>query len=743
MPSRDFPPAIAIAMACGLAPLHAHAQQPEGLRLRLERALSGVPKRIERESAKFLEADRLEGDRERGIVATGDVTLRQRGASIRADRVEYTEQNDTAVATGNVRLEREGSSATGPRLTYHPDAETGEMDSPAFAIPKLGTRPIAARGEAQRAVLEPEDRTRLYHASYTTCPVPRDDWYLSVRELEIDSSRNLGTAYDSTVHFLGVPILYSPWLSFPLDNQRRSGFLAPTFGTSGQSGFEVALPYYWNLAENRDATITPKLFTKRGLQLGGELRYLQHTFSGQLDGEYLPEDRIADRDRYFVGVRHSHRLPWGFTAALNAQKVSDDDYFRDLSTRLAATSQVNLPRDAILAWGTEDLAVSARALAYQTLQDPAATSPIEIPYKTLPQLLLNGIHQGTLGADLFYSGEFSSFRHPTRVNGERFLLYPSVQFPWRRPWGYVTPKLGYHFTRYDTATNTEGIESGTRSLPISSLYTGLYFDRPWELGGRNYLQTLEPRLYYLYVPFRDQSRLPNFTTAEADFNFAQVFNENRFIGGDRIGDANQMTLALTTRVAESHTGIERVKAALAQVYYFEPRRVTLNPLQPPQDSGRSDVLALVSARVTPALTVDATAQYAPGTDQGNKYLLGASYFPRPGSVFNASYRYTRDQIEQLDFSTQWPITREITAVGRVNWSLKDAKLLEGLAGFEYNAGCWQLRAVAHRFITATEQVSTSFQIQLELNGLSRIGINPLETLRQNISGYRRADEILP
>lgn len=741
MSSPNRPTVIAIAMACALAPASGGAQTVDGMRLKLDRILTVAPKRIDREAAKFLEANRIEGDRERGIVATGDVTLRQRGASIRADRVEYTEQNDTATATGNVRLEREGSTATGPKLVYHPDAETGEMDSPEFFVAKLGTRPIAARGNASRAILEPEDKSRFYQARYTSCPVPRNDWYLSVRELEIDGGRNVGIAYNSTVYFLGVPILYSPFLTFPIDNARKSGFLAPTFGTSGQSGFEVSLPYYWNIAQNRDATITPKLFSKRGLQMGGEFRYLEPSFSGQVDAEYLPKDRIADRDRYFVGVRHTHKLPFDVVASVNAQKVSDDDYFRDLSTRLAATSQVNLPRDGILSWGNDDLAVSARALTFQTLQDPL--NPVDIPYRMLPQLLASGLRQNVYGADLFFSGELSSFRHPTKANGDRFLVYPSIQYPWRQPWGYVTPKVGYHFTRYDLESNATGVDGGTRSMPIASLDAGFYLDRPWEFAGRNYLQTLEPRLYYLYVPYRDQTRLPNFTTAEMDFNYSQVFTENRFIGGDRIGDANQMTVALTTRFSEAETGQERLRAALAQVFYFEPRRVRLNPGELPQDTGRSDVLAVLSATVAKNTTVDAAVQYAPSVQQQTKIHLGARYFPTPGSVINASYRYARDVIEQVDVSTQWPVTGTLSAVGRLNWSLHDRKLLEGLAGFEYNAGCWQLRAVAHRFITATQQVSTSFQIQLELTGLSRIGINPLETLRQNIYGYRRSDEIAP
>jgi LPS-assembly protein len=439
-------------------------------------------------------------------------------------------------------------------------------------------------------------------------------------------------------------------------------------------------------------------------------------------------------------MRHAHALPLGVTASVNAQRVSDNDYFRDLSTRVAATSQTNLPRDAILAYHDDRWALSARAVAYQTLTDPLAP-PVAAPYRIVPQLLAAGEQLNWHGADLLFSGELTNFRHPELVNGQRFLFNPAVQFPVRRPWGYVTPKLGWHYSRYNVVQNTSGVEEGARSLPIASLDAGLVFDRPWDFRGERYFQTLEPRLFYLRVPYRDQSRLPNFTTAETDFNFAQMFFENRFIGGDRIGDANQLTLAMTTRFVEAATGVERVKAALGQVLYFEPQRVTLEG--PPRDQQRSDLLGVISTRLTPALWMDAAVQYSPSRSETGKGALALRYLPRPGSVLNAAYRYTREDIRQMDLSAQWPLWGGLTGVGRFNYSFKDRKLLEGLAGFEYNAGCWQLRAVAHRFITATQQVSTSFQIQLELTGLSRIGINPLETLRQNIAGYRRSDEIAP
>ena len=740
----------AVALACALASLGGEAQMPEELRLKMERQLRMAPSRADRDSAKFLEADRIVGEHDRQITATGNVTLRQRGASIRADRVEYFVEEQRAVATGDVRLERAGDSATGPRLDYNLADDTGEMQAPVFEFPRTGDRRVASRGEAARAVLGQDRTSFLYNAEYTSCPAQRDDWFLRVGELHVDGIANVGTAYDTTVYFLGAPILYSPFLSFPLDNKRRSGFLAPTFGTSAQGGFDAALPYYWNVAENRDATFTPKIYTRRGLQLGAELRYLEPKLNGQIEAEILPQDRLRNRERYFAGVRHQQHLWDGWNASIAAQKVSDDDYFRDLSTKIAATSQTNLPRDAIVYYDGEVWSLSARALAYQTLQDPRG-APVPIPYRILPRVLATGVQQNFRGLDWQFMGEYSNFRHPTLVNGQRAIVYPSVSLPLRRSYGYAVAKLGYHVTRYALGDNSAGFADDTRSVPIASLDAALFFDRDTRWGGRDFQQTLETRLYYLNVPFRDQARMPNVTTAESDFNFAQIFTENRFVGGDRNGDANQVTLALTSRLIESATGLERFRAALGQVFYFESPRVTLGGEA--RDAKSSDIVALAASQMSDTVGLEAAVQYTPNLSRSSKLSVAAHYLPVPGKVINAAYRYARGSIdptdparggiEQLDLSSQWPLTANLSALARWNWSLKERKLLEGLIGFEYNAGCWQLRAVAHRFITATQQYSTSFQIQLELSGLSRIGINPLDTIRQNIAGYRRSDEIAP
>jgi LPS-assembly protein len=730
---RRFLP-LMIACACALT-----AWGDEGIPLQLDRRLQPPPPKVERDAVRFLSADRITGDEAKNMTATGNVSLRQRGAAIQADRLDYSAESDTAVATGNVRLERAGDSATGPRLVYRISEGTGEMDAPVFEIPKTEDRRSASRGSAQRAVLEGDEKSRLFGAEYTTCPVPRDDWTLRVGELEIDTRAQLGTAYNASVWFLGVPILYSPWLSFPINNARKTGFLAPTLGSSGRGGFEYSQPWYWNIAEDQDATITPKLFSKRGVQVGGEYRYLRPTYTGQADVEFLPNDAIADIDRYLLAIRHVQQLPRGWTLSVNAQKVSDDNYFRDLSTRVAATSQTNLPRDAILGYSDDVWTMSARAVAYQTLQDPLA--PVTVPYRQVPQFLVTGLKQNIYGIDWQVLGELTRYSHPELVNGQRLIAYPQASMPFRRTWGYVTPKLGFHYTQYKLDEVDGGISDARRSVPLASVDAGLFFDRPWEFAGNRYLQTLEPRAFYVRIPYRDQSALPNFSTAQVDFGSNILFRENRFIGGDRVGDANQMTAAITSRLVESDTGLERLKATLGQIYYFEPQRVTLGASTVPQDGSKSDLLALVSGQVTPTFAIDGSLQYDAGQNRAQQFDLAARYSPRPGRVVNAAYRHTRDQVKQVDLSAQWPVNANLSVVGRWNWSIQDSKLIEGLAGFEYNAGCWEIRAVAHRFITATQQVSTSFQIQLELSGLSRIGINPLETLRQNISGYRRSDEI--
>ena len=730
----------ALLMAC--PPIWA-AEGEQSPALKLVTEVRGVAKK-KGDGPRRIEADRIEGVLDQRATASGEVSLNQEGLSMRADRVDYENPSDTAVASGNVILDREGDVVRGGKLQIKLDTQVGFMDSPLFYFSKKLNRRYEAWASASLVNLEGEDQERFFNARYSTCRPGDDQWSLRMSELVLDHTRAVGTGYNGSVVFKGVPILYLPYMTFPLNNDRKSGFLPPTFGSSSTSGLELALPYYWNIAPDMDDTFTPKIFTRRGLQLGNEFRYLRPRFRGQFDTEYLPRDRVARLDRYLFALRHKHDLSdWfgsGWGAAIDAQKVSDDNYFRDLSTRIANTAQTNLPRDALLTFNNAWLGFTARTLSYQTLRDRNATEPVLTPYKLAPQITLNGRKDDYKGFDLSLASELTDFRHPTSINGKRLIINPSVSFPLTRSYGFFTPKLGYHYTRYQLDKNESGLSGATRSLPIASVDTGLIFERDFSFKGAPLVQTFEPRIYYLNVPFRDQSKLPNFSTAESDFNFAQIFTDNIFIGGDRVADANQVTVAATSRFIEKDTGIERLRAAFGQRFHLSSPRVTLNT--PGREEVRSsDLLAAFSGQVIKSVWIDSSFQYSTNRSRLEKTALSARYSPDPGMIFNASYRYTRNSIKQIDLSTQWPVKPGWTVLARLNHSLRDKRLLEGLLGLEYNHGCWEFRLVAHRFTTATQQYSTSIQMQLELKGLSRLGTNPLETLRQNIPGYRRSDEI--
>lgn len=741
---------LSMLAASATAPVSA-AEGEQSPALKLVTGIRGATKKA---GPRIFTAERVTGVLGRTATATGGVTLNQDGLAIKADSVTYDEPSDKVTAQGRVVMDRDGDRVEGEQLELKLTEQIGTLEMPRFYLPVKEGRRQEAWANASRVFMEGEDRERFTDASYSTCKPGDEDWFMKLSELSLDHGRNVGSGTHARVLFKGVPILYMPYMTFPLNNERKSGFLPPSFGSSSQSGLEYAQPYYWNIAPNRDATLTPKIFTRRGLQLGTEVRYLEPTLLGQLDSEYLPNDREAGRDRYFVGLRHIQNLSnWlpgfggGWTANINAQKVSDDDYFRDLSTRIANTAQTNLPRDVMLNYGSTHVGFGLRMLSHQTLQDPAA--PVIVPYRLAPQLNLGLQREWTTGAGTMINAqmttEYTDFRHPTLVNGRRMIVNPSVSLPLTRSWGFITPKLGYHHTRYELSSNRDGFEGGTRGLAIASLDSGLYMERDFMFRGLPLTQTLEPRLYFLYVPYKDQSKLPNFSTAESDFSFAQIFTENIFIGGDRVADANQVTLAATSRFIDKADGMERFRASFGQRYYFNTPRVTLGTVTNPSINAirSSDLLAAFSGQVLPSTWIDTGFQYSTNLNRLEKSAIAARYNPEPGKIFNVAYRYTRETLRQVDVSTQWPVKPGVRLLARVNHSLKDRRLLEGLLGLEYNHGCWEFRLVAHRFTTATQQYSNSIQFQLELKGLSRLGINPLETLRQNIPGYRRSDEMTP
>jgi LPS-assembly protein len=344
--------------------------------------------------------------------------------------------------------------------------------------------------------------------------------------------------------------------------------------------------------------------------------------------------------------------------------------------------------------------------------------------------------------DFTATGELVDFHHPTQVTGLRSTANPSLSFPIVTPASFITPKIGLHQTTYNLSNNAPGAQNSFhRTLPIFSTDAGLVFERDTRVFGDSYLQTLEPRAYYLLVPYKDQNQIPLFDTAVADFNYAQIFSENSFVGGDRIADANQLTLALTSRLLAPRTGQEALRGTIAQRFYFSDQRVTLTPTTPTRDFTASDYLASVAGRITPRWTLETAVQYNPRQEQAERFTVAARYQPEVHKVLNLSYRYLRDLFNQFDVAGQWPLGGAWYGVGRYNYSLREHRVVESLAGFEYNGDCWIGRVVVQRFAAATGVATNAVFLQLELSGFSRIGSNPLEALRRNIPGYTRINQL--
>ena len=699
-----------------------------GLKLELELAAPGVA-RIDEDLPIFVEADRVDGVVDRSLEASGNVVVRRRGQTLSADRMTYSVPDNAVTVSGNVRSRRLGDTISGDSAYYDLNSNSGHIDNSQFSF---GFGKYRARGSAGRIDILDRDRYRVERASYTNCDIGDDDWYLKTSRLDLDNLREVGVARDATIYFQGVPILYTPWIDFPLGSRRKTGFLAPLVGTTNNSGFEVSLPFYWNIAPNRDYTLNTRLLAKRGVQFNNEVRYLEPAFKGQLRADVLPHDRITDETRWAYSFQHSQLLAERLRGFVNLQGVSDNNYFIDLSTNVAATSQTNLPREFGLTYNGDSFSVLARSQQFQTLQ--SADNSVIPPYARVPQLVLRAAQENVHGVNLDFFGEVVNFEQPQQQSGWRQVYYPWATYPVRGPYWYLTPKLGLNYTVYTYPG--EGRPTDTRSLPIFSLDSGMTFDRATAFFGRGFRQTLEPRVYYVYIPYKNQDSLPVYDTAEADFNLTQVFTENQFTGWDRINNANQITTAVTSRLLEPGSGVEWVRGTLAQRFYFETLQVTL-PGQA-ASSNNSDLLAGLAGRLTRNWSANLNLQYAVEDGDFEKFNVGFRYHPEPRKILNFGYRFTNNSIEQVDVSALWPLSRRWFGTMRWNYSLDGGGLLRGLVGLEYNESCWAARFVAQRFVTSVTDHSSAFFLQLELKGLSRLGISPLKVLRENIAGYEEA-----
>ncbi|WP_395686779.1 LPS-assembly protein LptD [Caenimonas koreensis] len=750
---------VAVALLHGPS---ARAQDEPALSLKPAPALrEDIPAAERSQLPTFLSGDKVRGTTDIETVIEGQAQLRRGSTVIHADKLEYRQPEDLAKAKGNVRINRAGDVFEGPELELKVDSFEGSFTAPSYRFLRND-----AYGDAERVDFIDNKRAVIRNATYTTCqrkPGPSwlPDWIISAASIKIDDEEEVGQATDASLRFMGVPILPVPSLSFPLSDKRKSGLLPPTIGLDNINGVELTIPYYWNIAPNRDATFFPAVMSKRGIDFGGEFRYLEKDYEGKLRANYMPSDKLRDRDRWGYALLHNGAFstPVGPVGVnLNLNRVSDDDYWRDFSRSGSSLTQRLLANDGVLSWGYGDFSVMARALKWQTLQD--VTAPITPPYDRLPQIL--GKYSKTNlwgGLEVAVDADYTKFQSDrvlnNQPNAQRSYVQAQLSRPWIAPGWFITPKLQLNTTQYrfDAPLLANGATSASRTVPTFSLDSGLIFERDAEYFGRKFRQTLEPRAFYVYTPFRDQSFLPNYDSGYNDFNFATIYTENAFGGNDRIADNNLLTLGASTRLLDPDTGAEAARFSVAQRLRFEDQKVTL-PGTPAVSERLSDVLFGATINWVPQWSTDATVQYNPKTGRSIRSTIGGRYSPGNYRVISAAYRLQRGSSEQIDIGWQWPLNDlwgdkgvnmgagrgegegRWYSVGRLNWSLKDKRLVDSVIGLEYDAGCWLGRIVFERLSTNTTSANKRVLLQLEFVGFSRLGSNALQSLKENIPRYQ-------
>jgi LPS-assembly protein len=678
-----------------------------------------------------LYADTAESAGQQVFTLRGNAVVRYGAQQLEADSITYNTNNGEVEAQGNLHYSRPDLLVSGDFARLFPDKKQGVLYDADYALPEQH-----GRGNAATIHLLDAHHEQLDQATYTTCPPGNSDWLLSARQVDLDTQNGRGVAHHANMRLKGVPVLYTPYINYPIDGRRHSGLLIPKFGTSQETGLDISVPYYWNIAPNYDATLIPRVMSKRGVMMNAEFRYLHPKDSGTVAVEYLPSDKEYDnKSRSLMSfVDNANPMPH-LTTSLNAGKVSDKDYFQDLGTSLVQTSQSFLGQEAKATYHGNRWTLDTRLLNFQTVDPTVAVA--NRPYTELPQILFSAAPaQRLLGMQLNMDSELTQFEKDKAVSGTRLDLLPQLSLPIEHTAWYVKPAAGIRYTSYRLKNQTAGDpESPQRTTAIADLDAGMFFDRTFQWGGSAYLQTLEPRLYYLYVPYKEQDDIPVFDTGEYDFSFWQLFLNNRFSGPDRMGDANQLSTALTTRVLDPESGVQRLRASLGQITYFRNLKVTL-PGQPVDKNSSSDLIGELGMAISREWNVATEIQWDPSatdTDRGDVLL---QYRADKRQLVNLSYRYRRASMNQTDIAVLWPLGNAWHLVGRWNYSLDNSATLDSLAGFGYESCCWALQLVGRSYINNVDGSRNSGVFaQVEFKGLTSTGSQVDSLLEHGILDY--------
>jgi len=712
-----------------------------------------------------IEGDKLETLLDRKMKARGNAILKKGNKTIKAELIEYDEISEKLITQGNTSIELENISLTGSTLNYKLTDYTGQMDDVSFNLKsqkkeqtvikrgyEITKHNYNYRGDAKTIFFDGENKKRLQSSRITTCEANSDDWYIKSKNTEIDTKKNQVKASNALVEFKGVPIFYMPSTSFSLNKNRQSGFLSSTLGTTTRSGFDLRIPYYFNISPNMDATLSARYLGKRGPMAEGQFRYLTENYSGVNELQYMNHDEASGQDnRYFLKLTHQHQFGRGWSGSYDLQKVSDNNYFSDLASMIQVTSVVNLPQRANLNYSGDIWKLNVLTEKYQTL-----TNASNSPYQRLPQVNLSG-KKDYDNFTLDFKSQWtlferddkfaSTFTDAQKISGSRLSMTPAITIPLTSSYGYIKPKVSTNLRSYNL--NHSPDNNKDIITPIFSIDSGVYLDRNINFLSQNYTNTLEPRLFYVYIPYKDQSVLPNFDTGLADLNMQTLFYENQYNGQDRINDANQLTASVTSKILDKN-GKERLSAIIAQRYYFEDRRIFGNDLLEAKKAN-SDIFMGASAKLPNSLNLDAMFQFNPSSNNLLRSTLGARYNPEPGKMLNVSYRLidnildSNQNLEVFNAAGQWPLGNRFYSIGRYNYDLKSSQTIEVLAGLEYDGGCWVARSIFDRIsLPTTPEANYAFFVQLELNGIGSIGsdANRLNTfLYRNVPGLRTVNQI--
>lgn len=676
---------------------------------------------------------------------------------ISADTLRYDQRTDRMQAEGHVRIEREERIYTGTYLDMDVERFEGFFTDIRY---QLGGE--KGHGEAVRADFADKDHMTARQGTYTTCrrkPGPDwvPEWVLTAAQLNIDNEEEIGKAQGAYLHFQGVPLLPVPPFTFPITEKRKSGFLPPLFGIDSVNGFELGTPYYFNLAPNYDLTVTPNFMSNRGMNTESQLRYLEPRYSGDLKLAYMPGDRLRGQDRVAIALTHSAQITspiGGISIAANISRVGDDNYWSDFSgsTLLQAGAPLGgtnrtLPADITATWGRGDLSSMLKVQKWQGLQ---ATPP----YDRVPQWTLRYAQSNVQGIDWSVDTDITQFEGDRTItrqpNAQRAFAWAQVSYPMIWPAVYLTPKLQTHVAGYQFDAPMNSQQTASSLVSTFSLDTGLTFERNTEILGVKLLQTLEPRAFYVYTPYTDQSLIPIYDTAPQDLNLTAVFTENAYVGHDKISDNNLLTLGLTTRFLNSDSGAQLASFGIAQRLRFEEQKVTLLPGQTPAATGLSDILLGSRLNLGDRWVLDAATQYNLKTQQSVRSVIGGRYHAGDFQTLNVAYRSQANASEQVDLSWQWPLNQlwglaggphnpdagRYYGLGRVAYSLRDQLLVDSLLGLEYDAGCWISRVVYTRTPITPQTANSKLMLQIEFVGFTRLGIDPFKTLTDSIPRYQ-------